>query len=98
IPPTLPQLSITPTTQSFALVQGGQPTLGQLTVSNTGGGTLKFTAQATSERNWLTLTSSSGMATPSSPVSLGFSVNPTAPTGLHSGQITVTDTVWQKQV
>jgi uncharacterized protein (TIGR03437 family) len=90
-----PALSIAPATQSFAIVQGGQPVQGQVTVSNSGGGTLPFSAQANSDANWLTLSGNgSGVATPSSAASLGFTVNPGAglTAGLHRGQITVTDT------
>jgi uncharacterized protein (TIGR03437 family) len=90
-----PQLSIAPTTQSFAVVQGGQPVQGQVAVSNSGGGSLQFSAQASSDANWLTLTGSgSGVATPSSGASLGFTINPGAglSAGLHRGQITIRDT------
>jgi uncharacterized protein (TIGR03437 family) len=63
-----------------------------LTVSNTGGGTLQFSAQATSAQgNWLVLIGNgSGSATPSSPASLGFTLDPAGLSpGLYTGQITV---------
>ena len=64
-------------------------------MSNTGGGTLQFSAQASSAQGtWLTLTGSgSGSATLSAPASLGFIADPTglAP-GIYTGQITVQDT------
>jgi uncharacterized protein (TIGR03437 family) len=97
---TASQLSVTPATESFALVQGGQPIQEQVTVSNLGGGILQFSAQASSDANWLTLTgSSSGMATPSLAASVAVMVNPGAnlTVGLHRGQITVTDTGSGKQ-
>ncbi len=87
-----PSLSVSPLTENFALTQGASPFPGQLTVSNTGGGTLQFTAQATSAPgNWLTLTGGgSSSATPSSPASPGFTVDPTGLSpGLYTGQITV---------
>lgn len=76
------------------MVQGSAPAQGQLTVSNTGGGSLPFTAQASSDGNWLTLTSNSGTATPTSAASLPFTVNASSgiPIGLRTGQITVRDT------
>ncbi len=87
-----PSLSVSPLTANFALILGASPSPGQLTVSNTGGGTLQFSVQATSSPgNWLTLTGGgSGSATPSSPASLSFTVDPTGLSpGLYTGQITV---------
>jgi uncharacterized protein (TIGR03437 family) len=87
-----PSLSVSPLTANFTLTQGASPSPGQLTVSNTGGGTLQFSVLATSvPGNWLTLTGGgSGSATPSSPASLRFTVDPTGLSpGLYTGQITV---------
>jgi uncharacterized protein (TIGR03437 family) len=87
-----PKLSVSPLTQSLSVSQQGAPVSGQLTVSNIGGGTLQFSAQASSDQgSWLSVTGS-GSATPSTPASLGFTADPTGLTaGLYSGRITVTD-------
>jgi uncharacterized protein (TIGR03437 family) len=86
-----PQLSVAPP-QSFALPQGGQ-SQGTVGVSNTGGGTLNYSSAATSDLNWLTIAGGSqGNVTPSTPASIGFTVNAAnVPPGLHSGRIAVTD-------
>ena len=89
-----PQLSVSPLTASLNLTQGASPASGQVTVSNTGGGTLQFSAQATSNQGtWLRVAGSgSGSATPSTPASLSFTTDPTGLTpGLYTGQITVQD-------
>ncbi len=90
--PTPPNLSVSPLTEILTLTQGTSPAQGQVTVSNTGGGTLQFSAQATSTPGtWLTLTGSgSGSATPSTPASLAFTADPTGLIpGIYTGQITV---------
>ncbi len=87
-----PSLSVSPLTSNFTLTQGTSPAQGQVTVSNTGGGSLQFRAQATSTPGtWLSLTGSgSGGATPSSPASLAFTADPTGlMPGIYTGQITV---------
>jgi uncharacterized protein (TIGR03437 family) len=94
------QLSVTSSLQSFALTQGGQAVEGQVGVANTGGGTLQYSAQASSDANWLALLgAASGVVTPSNPVALAFSVTPAASVsvGLHRGQITVTDGTGNQQ-
>jgi len=73
-----------------------------VTVSNTGGGTLQFTAQAAivsgAAQGWLTLGSSGGSATTSTPALLGFTVNPSGLSpSIYTGQITVTDTASSNQ-
>jgi uncharacterized protein (TIGR03437 family) len=84
-----PILSVSPTLETLTLTQGGTPASGQITVSNTGGGTLQFTAA--SDQGWLTV-AGTGSATPASPASLAFSANPTnlAP-GTYTGHVTVSD-------
>lgn len=76
------------------LLQSSPPAQGQVTVSNTGQGTLQFSAQATtSDGSWLTLGNNSGAATPQAPATLNFTVSPAGlAAGQHSGNITVTDT------
>jgi uncharacterized protein (TIGR03437 family) len=96
IAPPSPILSISSSTQSFALVQGSSTAAGQVTVSNAGGGTLAFTAQAVSDvGNWLNLTGTgAGTATPSAPAAVAFTVNPAGLNpAIYTGQITVTELV-----
>jgi uncharacterized protein (TIGR03437 family) len=89
-----PQLSVSALTENLNLSQGSSPATGKVTVSNSGGGTLQFSAQANSDQGtWLSLSGSGfGTATPSTPASLGFTADPAGLTpGLYSGRITVTD-------
>ncbi len=82
-----PLLAASPASQNLNATQGGSATTGQITVSNTGGGTLQFTAS--SDQSWLT-TATSGSATPGSPASLAFSADPSNLTsGVYAGHITV---------
>jgi glucose/arabinose dehydrogenase len=84
-PPPPPSLSVTPSSLSFSGISGGaSPAAKTLAVSNTGGGTLSFTA--TDNAPWLTVTPGSGTA----PRDLSVAVN-TA--GLASGTHTATVTV-----
>jgi uncharacterized protein (TIGR03437 family) len=88
-----PQLTVTPSVQTFALPQGSQDQ-GALVVSDSGGGTLSYTAAASSDASWLALSGTGvGVATPSTPSSVAFTVSPSnsLSPGLHSGAITVTD-------
>ncbi|MGO9619516.1 MAG: putative Ig domain-containing protein [Bryobacteraceae bacterium] len=88
-----PQLTVTPSVQSFALPQGGQ-SQGAVVLANSGGGTLNYGTAASSDADWLTLSGSgSGTVTPSTPASIAFTVNAGAglAPGLHAGQITVTE-------
>ena len=88
-----PILSVSPTMESFLLAQGSAVASGQVTVSNTGGGTLQFSAEAVaSQGTWLTLIRGSGSATPPAPASLDFTADSTglAP-GIYAGEITVQD-------
>jgi uncharacterized protein (TIGR03437 family) len=87
LPQSGPQLSATPSAETFTLTKGSS-TAGQITVSNTGGGTLQFSA-VSDQPGWLA-TESNGSATFATPGTLGFSVstaglNP----GLNTGHITI---------
>jgi uncharacterized protein (TIGR03437 family) len=83
-----PQLSLSSSTDTFALTRGSAPVTGQVTVSNSGGGTLQFSA--TSDQPWLNA-GGSGSATPLAPGLLGFSVNSAGlGAGLYTGHITIT--------
>jgi len=82
-----PTLAISPASQNLNATQGASASTGQITVSNTGGGTLQFTAL--SDQSWLTA-STSGSATPAAPASLAFSADPSNLTpGVYTGHITV---------
>ena len=60
-PPVAPVLSISSTSASFTAVQGGaNPASASVIVSNTGGGTITFTAA--SDSPWLSATPTSGTA------------------------------------
>ncbi len=81
IPP--PVLTLSTTSASFSGTTGAANPTGQsVTITNTGGGTLNWTASKT--QSWLTLSAGSGTA----PSSLGLSISNA---GLSSG--TYTDTV-----
>lgn len=88
-----PALNITPSLQSFTTPQNGDAQQGQITVTNTGGGTLQFAAQATSDANWLSVATGSGSATAALPASLQFTIKPSSSVGpgLHSGAIDLKD-------
>src|ERR1035437_6377065 len=77
---------------SFTSTQGSGALTQQLHVLNTGGGSLSFTANATttSGGSWLSISPANGTATPSSPASLTITATPgsIAP-GTYSGTITV---------
>lgn len=89
-----PKISLSSGTTVFALEQGAPATTGQIFVSNSGGGTLQFSATATSTPGgWFTLSSNGGAAKPGAPSTLGFAVNPAGLSpGAYAGRITVTDT------
>jgi uncharacterized protein (TIGR03437 family) len=84
-----PQLSAAPLSESFALTQGSS-TGGEITVSNSGGGTLQF-AVTTDQPGWLTATTA-GSATSDLPGIVGFNINSTTLNpGLNIGHITIAD-------
>ena len=84
-PPPPPVLSVTPASLSFAGTAGGaNPAAKTLSVTNTGGGSLSFTA--TDDASWVTVTPGSGSA----PRDLSVSVDTT---GLSAGTHTATVTV-----
>jgi hypothetical protein len=83
--PAPPVLSVTPSTLSFTATTGGaNPASRSITVSNTGGGSLNFTAA--DDAPWLSVTPASGSA----PATLQASVSVAAlSAGLYSGLITI---------
>jgi uncharacterized protein (TIGR03437 family) len=91
-PGTPAALGIDTQNVSFTATQGSGPLTQQLHVLNPGGGSLSFTANAstTSGGSWLSISPANGTATPSSPASLTITATPgsIAP-GTYSGTITV---------
>ena len=83
--PTPPQLSVTPASLSFSATQGaGNPAAKSLSVANTGGGTLTFSAS--DDAPWLLVTPASGTAPQSLTVSADISG---LPPGEHTAAVTV---------
>ena len=88
-PSQAPTLSVTQF-ESFALPQNSGSGAGSVLVSSTGGGSVSYTATASSDGGWLTLTGgASGTVTPSMQASVAFSLGTNISPGLHQGQITV---------
>src|ERR1035437_7378626 len=78
---------------AFAAIEGGGALTQQVHVSNSGGGSLSFAANATttSGGSWLSISPSNGTATPSSPAALTVLAAPgsLAP-GTYTGTVTIT--------
>jgi hypothetical protein len=85
-PAASPVLSLSGTTANFnATVNGANPAQQNITISNTGGGTLNWTAAKT--QSWLTLSAASGTA----PATLGLSVSTSGLTaGTYNDSVTIT--------
>src|SRR5207248_2570253 len=87
VPPALAPLD--PRSFSFAFAKSTPTQSQRLSISNAGGGTLKFTAAATvttpAGAKWLRLSQTSGQATPGSPEFLTVTADPT---GLGPGTFT----------
>ena len=91
--PTLAPLD--PQNFSFSFVKSSPAQSQRLTISNSGGGILNFTATATIATppgaQWLTLSQTSGQATPSSPAILTVKADPTGlGPGTYTGAVSVT--------
>lgn len=87
-----PTLSVDKTNLSFPFPRHGSFRAQTLTVSNSGGGTLRFRAAATTSPgfHWLTLSPSSGQAMPATPVPLTVKADPAGLSpGTYTGQVTV---------
>ena len=83
-----PVLSVTPPTLNLAAVQNGAPIQGQITISNTGGGTLQFSTTSTGG-GCITLGNSSGSAAFDQPALLPFTVASGLPPGVCTEQVSV---------
>ena len=83
--PVPPAIGASPTSLSFAATQGGaNPAAQTLSISNTGGGTLNWSASESTP--WLTL--SSGTGTGNGPVTVSATTG-TLATGSYSGTVTL---------
>jgi len=88
-----PRLAVNTNFLTFTLPKGAAKLAEPLTVSNSGGGTLAFSAGAIAVTGgpWLSVTPSSGSALPGSPAVLSVQADPGAlPSGTYTGQIAVT--------
>ncbi|HTW66367.1 MAG TPA: hypothetical protein VME17_17210 [Bryobacteraceae bacterium] len=88
-----PTLSLDKASLSFPYPQNGSARSQTVTVSNTGGGSLPFSAAATTSGGgqWLSVSPAAGQALPGSPVALTITANPSGlAAGAYSGQVTVT--------
>ncbi|MEK7542611.1 MAG: malectin domain-containing carbohydrate-binding protein [Patescibacteria group bacterium] len=86
--PSTPTLNVSPTTLTFSGVQGGSnPANQSITVSNTGGGTMNWTAS--SNANWLTINPIAG--TNNGTITASVSTAGLS-TGSYNGVITITST------
>lgn len=83
-----PVLSVSSSTLSFAAIQGGaNPAVANLSVTNTGTGTLSFTA--TTDQSWLSVTPTTGTAPQTLQVSAAVG---SLSAGTYTGHVTVTAT------
>ena len=77
---------------SFTATQGSGALTQQLHVLNTGGGSVSFTASTTTSSggSWLSISPTSGAATPSSPASLTLTATPgSLAAGTYNGTVTI---------
>jgi len=87
-----PVLSVSPATLAFTATEGGSnPTAQNVTITNSGGGTLTWTAVRNA--NWITLNPASGSTTSSSNLQVGVNIAGLVPQGPINGEITITNTV-----
>ncbi len=87
-----PVLTVDKQSLSFPYPQQGTARSQTIMVSNTGGGTLQFTATATTSAggNWLAVFPASGQVLPGSPIPLTVTANPSGLSpGAYAGQVTV---------
>jgi trimeric autotransporter adhesin len=94
--PTLPaQLTANTTQISQTVAQGSAPFSTNISLANTGSGTINFnaTAQTVAGGNWLSLSTGSGSFGNAAPYSLGANINPgsLAP-GVYQGSVVVSGT------
>ena len=107
--PQPPKLGVDPTAVTFTLpacttlTGAGCVTAGartsMLAISNLGGGSINYTATPSTSNggNWLTVSTTSGLATPGQPSTLSVTANPCPggtclPPNVYSGQLTISTT------
>jgi uncharacterized protein (TIGR03437 family) len=90
-PATPPMLSVDTQSISLTAMQGGANVSQQIQVSDTGGGSVAFTAAASSQPgSWLTVSTTSGSAAPASPTAIIATASPGAlAAGTYSGNVTI---------
>jgi uncharacterized protein (TIGR03437 family) len=88
-----PAISVATAAAGFSASQGGPPQSGQITVGNTGGGSVSYSVSVASGSPWLKLTAGvSGSATASNPGVAIFTVDPSASgVGVFAGSVQVKD-------
>jgi len=88
-----PALGVTPGSLAFNAISGGSNPAGQaVTVANSGGGTLIWTANINVA--WLSISPSSGSVLAGQPMNASISVSITGlPPGTHNGTVTITPNV-----
>lgn len=87
------QLAVSIESLPFSLAQGASPGTAHFTISNTGSGSTRYTAAATTTTggNWLQVSTGNGSVTAAAPFSVGVIVTPgTLAVGTYNGAITVT--------
>ena len=87
-----PQLSVDTANLTFTFPAGAAAQTSQVRIVNGGGGSLAFTASATTAAGsaWLSVTPASGSVTPGAPLALTVQANPTAVTpGTYTGAIAI---------
>ncbi|HEV3201474.1 MAG TPA: hypothetical protein VGZ73_26425 [Bryobacteraceae bacterium] len=86
-------LGVDAQTLSFAATQGGSALAQELHITNSGSGSLDFTASAATSTggSWLSVSTAAGTVTPSAPASISVIATPGSLTpGTYSGSVTVT--------
>ena len=87
--PSVPAISLNPTTLSATAVEGSSPSDGTFTVANTGGGTLNYSI--TADATWLTVSPAGGSTTgPANTHAVQYSTS-SLTAGSYSATITVSD-------
>jgi uncharacterized protein (TIGR03437 family) len=86
-----PQLNVGSQSLSFTAVRGADTQTARVQVANTGGGSLSYSAVATTDLgSWLAVSPATGTATPSSPISMTVVATPGAlPAGTYQGKVSI---------
>jgi uncharacterized protein (TIGR03437 family) len=98
---TPPKLNVTETSLSFAFGAQSTPDLRHITVNNSGGGSLTFTATAatSSGGNWLSVATASGTVNSGTPVLVGVRATPgSLGPGVYLGTVTIASSTNERAV